>query len=177
MNWTIPRQDHTLRRMTAGAMLAAVIALTTAYLFHIPVGGNGGYIHIGDAFVYLAGSLLPTPYACAAAALGGGLADLLSGSPIWLPATVVIKPLNALCCTCRGERLLCRRNLAASAASGLVTIGGYYLAEALLVGSWVAPLAAIPSGLFQPVGSCAAYLLLAGALDRAGLKKRLSPLL
>ena len=90
MNRTIPRQDHTLRRMTAGAMLAAVIALTTAYLFHIPVGGNGGYIHIGDAFVYPAGSLLPTPYACAAAALGGGLADLLSGSPIWLPATVVI---------------------------------------------------------------------------------------
>ena len=55
MNRTIPRQDHTLRRMNAGAMLAAVIALTTAYLFHIPVGGNGGYIHIGDAFVYLAG--------------------------------------------------------------------------------------------------------------------------
>ena len=28
MNRTIPRQDHTLRRMTAGAMLAAVTGLS-----------------------------------------------------------------------------------------------------------------------------------------------------
>ena len=174
MNRNTPGQGRALRLMTAGAMFAAAIALATAYLFHIPVGGNGGYIHIGDAFIYLAGSLLPAPYACAAAALGGGLADLLSGSPIWLPATLLIKPLNALCFTSRGGRLLCRRNLLAAVGSGLVTVAGYCVAEAVLVGSWAAALAAVPSGLLQPVGSGAAYLLLAGALDRAGLGKRFS---
>ena len=66
------------RLLTSAAMFAAMITLTTAYLFHIPIGANGGYIHFGDAFIYLAASLLPMPYACAAAAIGGGLADFLS---------------------------------------------------------------------------------------------------
>ena len=68
--------------LTASAMFAAMITLTTAYLFHIPVGVNGGYIHFGDAFIYLAAGLLPMPYACAAAAIGGGLADFVSGVPL-----------------------------------------------------------------------------------------------
>ena len=53
--------------MTA-ALFAAVITLTTAYLLHIPV--PTGYVHLGDAFVYLAAPLLPAPYAVAAAANG-----------------------------------------------------------------------------------------------------------
>ena len=41
-----------VRRMTAAALLAAMTTLMTAYLFHIPVGVNGGYIHFGDAIIY-----------------------------------------------------------------------------------------------------------------------------
>ena len=65
------------RYLVLSAMFAAIIALTITYLFHIPTGVTG-YIHLGDAFIYLAGSFLPAPYACAAAALGGGLADIMA---------------------------------------------------------------------------------------------------
>ena len=44
--------------------LAALICVTTAYIFHIPFGVNGGYVHIGDSLIYLAAAFLPTPYAC-----------------------------------------------------------------------------------------------------------------
>ena len=129
------------RLLTSAAMFAAMITLTTAYLFHIPIGANGGYIHFGDAFIYLAASLLPMPYACAAAAIGGGLADFLSGVPIWVIPTMIIKPLTAVWFTSHSERLLCRRNVCALILAGLVSNAGYYIAEALFSGNWLAPLA------------------------------------
>ena len=77
-------------RMTLTGLFAAMITLMTAYICHIPYGANGGYIHFGDALIYIAAVLLPRPYALAAAAIGGGLADLLT-APMWAPATDVYK--------------------------------------------------------------------------------------
>ena len=68
----------TVKRITATAVMAALTTLMTAYIFHIPVGVNGGYVHLGDTMIYLAAAFLPLPYACAAGAIGGGLADLLT---------------------------------------------------------------------------------------------------
>ena len=65
----------TVKRITATAVMAALTTLMTAYIFHIPVGVNGGYVHLGDTMIYLAAAFLPLPYACAAGAIGGGLAS------------------------------------------------------------------------------------------------------
>ena len=81
--------------ITVTGLFAAMIALMTAYIFHIPYGANGGYIHFGDALIYIAAVLLPRPYALAAAAIGGGLADLMT-APMWAPATILIKMLITL---------------------------------------------------------------------------------
>jgi uncharacterized membrane protein len=59
------------------ALFAAIIYITTAYLFHIQTGLNGGFIHLGDTFIYLAACVLPAPFAMIAAALGAGLLTLL----------------------------------------------------------------------------------------------------
>ena len=61
-----------MKNLTLSAMFAAVIMLMILYLFHIPVGSSGGYVHFGDAFIYLAACFLPMPYACGAAAIGAG---------------------------------------------------------------------------------------------------------
>lgn len=161
------------RTMAAAAMFAAMITLTTAYLFHIPIGSNGGYIHFGDAFIYLAASLLPMPYACAAAAIGGGLADLMSGAAVWLLPTVFIKPLTAIWFTRHGKRMLCVRNVGALVLAAAVSVGGYYVAEALLFGNWAAPLATIWGGFVQAGGSAVVYVLAALGLERAGVRERL----
>ena len=44
-------------------LFAAMIYVLTAWL-HIPTGA--GYTHAGDGLIYLAASMLPTPYAMAA---------------------------------------------------------------------------------------------------------------
>ena len=84
-----------VRYLNMTGLMAALITIMTAYICHIPVGVNGGYIHFGDSLIYLTAVLLPRPYALAAAAIGGGLADLLT-APMWTPATVIIKMLIVL---------------------------------------------------------------------------------
>ena len=83
-----------LHRLVTAALFAAAIAVMTAYLLHIPLP-TGGYIHLGDALIYLAACLLPVPYAAAAAAIGAGLADLLT-APMWVLPTLLIKALIVL---------------------------------------------------------------------------------
>ena len=165
-----------VRNLVMAALFAALIAVFTAWLFHIPIkiGANTAYLHFGDAFIFLAASLLPAPYACAAAAIGGGLADLLCGSAIWAPFTVVIKALIALCFSSRSDRLLTRRNLLAALPALVITVGGYYLAEAILYGNWVSPVLSIWGNVVQIVGSAVIYVLVALALQKAGVKKLLA---
>ncbi|MFR5052099.1 MAG: ECF transporter S component [Ruminococcus bicirculans (ex Wegman et al. 2014)] len=84
-------------------LFAAKIKVLTAWL-HIPTGA--GYTHAGDGLIYLAASMLPTPYAMAAGAIGAGLADGLSGFVVWLPGTIVIKAITAFCFSRKRENNL-----------------------------------------------------------------------
>lgn len=159
-----------LRRLCQCAIFAAVIYVFTAYL-HVP--SFNGYTHIGDGFLYLAASLLPTGYAAAAGAVGAGLADLLSGYSIWVPATLVIKALTACFFTSRAPSFLCRRNLWALLPAAALCGAGYYLYECAITGNFAAPAAGIPGYLIQSALSSLVYLALGRALDRAGIKGRL----
>lgn len=59
------RESTSVINLTLTGLFAAMITLMTAYIFHIPYGANGGYIHFGDTLIYLAAILLPKPYAIA----------------------------------------------------------------------------------------------------------------
>ena len=115
------------------ALFAAIITVVTAYVLHIPTGN--GYIHLGDSFIFLAASLLPLPYAIAAAAVGAGLADALT-APIWVIATVIIKSLIVLPFTSKKDKIINARNLIALIPALIVTCVGYYLADRILFGAW-----------------------------------------
>ncbi|MPM19242.1 hypothetical protein SDC9_65660 [bioreactor metagenome] len=162
-----------LKNWVTAALLAAAITIMTAFIFHVPVGASGGYIHFGDALIYLAACLLPTPYAIAAAVIGGGLADLLT-APAWMFASVIIKALIVLPFTSHGGRFVCKRNVLATVAAGVITVAGYYLAEGILFGGWAALVLSVTANLTQAVGSAVVFLILASALDRLDLKARLA---
>ena len=63
-----------INRLTMGGMLAALVAVFTAYV-SVPIAG--GYFHPGDAMIALSAIVLG-PYAAIPAAIGSGLADLLA---------------------------------------------------------------------------------------------------
>lgn len=159
-----------IRRLCQSAVFAAIIFVFTAYL-HVP--SFNGYTHIGDGFLYLAASLLPTGYAAAAGAVGAGLADVLSGYSLWAPATLIIKAATACCFTAKAPDFLCRRNFVALLPAFVLCVGGYYLYECIITGNFVAPLAGIPGYIVQVALSSLVYLLVGRCLDRTGLKRRL----
>ena len=166
-------RDRTLHCLVTAALFAAAITVMTAYILHIPLP-TGGYIHLGDALIYLAACLLPLPYAVGAAAIGAALADLLT-APMWVLPTLIVKAVVVLPFTSGRAKLLCPRNIVAVAVSGLVSPAGYALANVLMTGTPAAFLPQFLGTLVQAVGSGAVFLVLAAALDKVGLKSRLAP--
>lgn len=163
------KQNARLRYLTATGLMAAMITLMTAYICHIPTGINGGYIHFGDSIIYLAAALLPTPYALAAAAIGGGLADLMT-APMWVPATVIIKMLIALPFTSKSPRIITPRNVIAAVIAYPITGFGYFLAECVLFDAPTALIASLSGNLIQSAGSAVFFILFGLAFDKIHIK-------
>ena len=159
--------------------LLAAMVLLAIYFLHIPIVG-GGYVHLGDTVIYLAAAVLPMPLAMVAAAVGAGLADVLV-APMWAIPTILIKAVMVIAFTSKKERLLCPRNLVAPVIAGAVGVAGYYVAEVCIVtlsgssvaAAAVAAVAAIPFNALQELVGGVAFVLLAAALDRVHIKKRL----
>lgn len=166
------QQNVTVRRLTVTAVFAALTTLMTAYIFHIPVGMNGGYVHLGDAMIYLAAATLPLPYACAAGAIGGGLADLLT-SPVWAPATIIIKMLICLPFSSKGGKLVTKRNVIALVLAFIISGTGYFIAEGIMFGFTVSFFTSISGSVVQSGGSAIVFLIIGTALDRIGFRKNI----
>ncbi|MCY1714131.1 TIGR04002 family protein [Caproiciproducens galactitolivorans] len=156
------------------ALFAALIFLVTAYVLHIPTPATGGYIHLGDAVLYLAASILPTPLAVAAGGIGEAMSDAMTGSVVYAIPTFLIKSAMVLCFASAGKKIITKRNIAAAIFAGVICVGGYYLTESILYHSFVSPLVEIPANLIQAGSSAVIYILAGNALDRANLKNRIS---
>ncbi len=162
-----------LYKVILAAMFAALTAGLTMFP-KIPIPG-GGYVHLGDAMIYLASSFLPLPYAMAAAGIGGGLADILSGFASYAPFTVVVKVLLTIAFTSKNKNVILgfKRNFLAPLAGLIITPGIYFLADALLAKSFAAAAPGIIWNVAQAAASLALYYVIAIAFDTAGLKKKL----
>lgn len=154
-------------------LLAAIICLTTAYIFHIPLGGNNGYVHIGDAFIFLAAAILPTPYAIACAVIGAGLADIVTGAAVWFIPTVIIKSILVLCISSKKEKIVNTRNILGAAVAGILGVVLYMVAEGIIFGSFTSAFVFSLLGLLQPIGSLAVFIVLGLAFDKINMKKRI----
>lgn len=172
MPQTGEKRGTKLKYLTVTGLMAAMITIMTAYICHIPTGINGGYIHFGDSIIYLAAALLPAPYALAAAAIGGGVADLMT-APMWAPATIIIKMLITLPFTARSAKIVTLRNVAASVIAFFISGFGYFLAEYLLFGTMPALIASLSGSLIQSGGSAVFFIIFGLALDRTHVKSRL----
>lgn len=156
-----------ISRLTSTALFAALICVTTAYIFHIPFGANGGYVHIGDSLIYLAAAFLPTPYAMFAGAIGGAMADILT-APVYAPATFIIKMLISLPVTCKKEKIVNVHNCVGVVVAAVISFIGYYITDVILFGTWGALIPSIMGTLAQSGGSAVIFIILGTALDKAG---------
>lgn len=167
---SVRSKNSKLLLITFSALFAAMIYVLTAFV-HVPTAK--GYIHIGDAFIFIAASMLPKPYAVCAASIGACLSDALSGYWIWVPATALIKGLTVLAFTSKKPKMLCKRNLAALLPALVLCVGGYGLYSGLIIyGSLPAGFLDAPANTFQTIASAAIYVVLSLTLDKVEIKKK-----
>lgn len=168
-----------LKLIAMTALFAALTAVATAFI-KINTGINEGYLHFGDSVIYLTACILPLPYACLAAAVGGGLADLLAGAAVWAPMTAVIKALNVLPFSVmysakiakNPDKIVSKATVAMPVLSGLITVFGYLLAEGIMY-SFPSAWTSVPFSIVQATGSAVVYWVLGASLDKLNFKNRL----
>ncbi|MBR2327711.1 MAG: TIGR04002 family protein [Clostridia bacterium] len=159
-----------LMQLCLAAVFAALTFLGT-FFFKIPFG-TGGYLHLGDAFILIAAVLIKKPYALGAAAIGAGLADIIGGFAAWAPFTMIIKAAMVLCfLLVKSNNILSFAAIASAVVAGIVNILGYYLAEWILYGNFIAPIASVPWNALQSLFGIVIFCLAGFVFKAPPIKK------
>lgn len=165
-------QDRKTQKLVITALMICLIVLGTI-MFRIPVPMTKGYIHLGDAMIYLAVLLLGRKHGSAAACLGSALGDIIGGYAFWAPFTLIIKFAMAFTAGSVIEsrspeygRGTFRRTLlyiTGMSAGGLIMCAGYLAVERFMYGGWAPALIGVPWN----IGQFAAGILIALAVYQA----------
>lgn len=82
------------QKITYTGIMTALVFLGT-FVIKVPTPFTNGYIHLGDAFVFLSGLILGPVYGAFAAGVGSCMSDLLGGYAQWVLPTLIIKSIMA----------------------------------------------------------------------------------
>lgn len=161
------------QKIVIAAMLAALTCIATM-IIKIP-SPLKGYLNLGDCVVLLSGWLLSPLYGFLAAGLGSGLADLISGYGVYVPATFIIKGVMAIVAYF-GFRFLQNKvtNISARIVSGIVAelimVFGYYVFEGFLYG-FGASLVNIPANAVQGIAGLIIGTILIKIFEKSKIVK------
>lgn len=164
-------KNKKLLKMVVTAMFTAMIFVLTRFV-SVPVAT--GYVHFGDALVYLVASVMGGPWAFFAAAVGEALADVTAGWVSYAPATLIVKALIALpfVLSCKkSDKILTPLTALLTIPAGIITVGGYFVADLIIDKAYA--VVNIPGNIIQAVGSAVLFIVIAAAFDAAKIKKRL----
>lgn len=166
-------KNNRLYKICLTGLFAAMIAVLTAFV-KIPVGMNSGYIHVGDSLIYIAGCILG-PLGMVASSVGGALADIMAGSAVWAFPTAIIKIFNCIPFIIATRiykkktskfKVVNGYTLIMTVVSGLVTAGGYFLAEGIMY-TFPTAFTGLPFSFVQAAGSGVVFVLIGKAFDSA----------
>ena len=102
-----------------------------------------------------------------AGGVGMGLFDLLSGWTAWAPFTFLIVGLMGFAVGAITEKHHgFWWNTLAIGVACIIKVVGYYIAEGILYGNWIAPVASIPGNLVQIGVAAVIVLLIVGQLQK-----------
>lgn len=143
-----------VQEMVITAVFIALTFVITTYInVRIPfIPANGGLVHLGNVPVFVAAAIFGKRTGALTGAVGLGLFDLLNGWVSWAPFTFVICGLIGYVygVVMKGRNHIGFHVLAVFLAV-VIKIAGYYVAEGIIYGNWVAPAASIPGNIVQIV--------------------------
>lgn len=163
---TIESLGQGMSRETLKSMIVTAIFITLTYLFtafvniRLPIGGNGGLIHLGNVPLFIAAIVFGKKTGAMAGSIGMALFDLLSGWTLWAPFTfVIVGCMGYITGKITEKHHGFFWNLVAMISAMGIKVVGYYLAEVIIYGNWIAPVFSIPGNIVQ-VGTATIIVLL-----------------
>lgn len=150
-----------VRFLTITAMSIVLVYVFTAVVnIRLPIAANGGLIHLGNVPLFVAAIVFGKKTGAIAGGIGMGLFDLLSGWTLWAPFTLVIVGLMGFVVGAVTEHhKKFPFYIVAMTLACAIKIAGYYVAEGIIYGNWIAPAASIPGNLVQ-IGVAAVITLI-----------------
>ena len=133
------------------AVATALVYVFTAFLIiRLPIGGEGGLIHLGNIPLFLFAILCGKKTGMIAGGIGMALFDVLSGWAIWAPFTLVIVGAMGFVVGLFGHKKPTYLNVTIGILLAIVIkIVGYYFAELIIYGNAITPFASMPGNLIQ----------------------------
>lgn len=144
--------------LTLTAIMSAFVFLAT-FVPKIPI--PLGYAHLGDAAIFLAVIFCGRKIGILSGVIGSALADFLSGFPIWILPTILIKALEAEIF----YKLSGKNFLAALIVASLAMTAGYTIFGAILYGSLSVGLTSTPGLLIKSAINIIVAIILKTALQ------------
>ncbi|MDO4477908.1 MAG: ECF transporter S component [Lachnospiraceae bacterium] len=149
----IPAKRIQTKELVVDALFIALTFVFTAFInVRLPIGGNGGLIHLGNIPLFIAAIIFGKRTGALAGGIGMALFDLMSGWSTWAPFTLIIVGLMGFAVGAMTENRKEHKRLwyiAAMVVALIIKIVGYYIAEIILYGNWLAPLGSIPGNIIQ----------------------------
>ena len=157
-----------MQELVVTAMFIALTYVFTAFVnIRLPINANGGLIHLGNVPLFIGAILFGKKTGAICGGVGMGVFDLLSGWTAWAPFTFVIVALMGFAVGAITEKHKgFRWNVLAIAVACIIKVVGYYIAEGLLYGNWIAPVASIPGNLVQIGVAAVVVLVVIGRLQK-----------
>ena len=154
--------------LTITALFIALTYVFTAFVnVRLPITANGGLIHLGNVPLFICAILFGKKSGALAGGIGMGLFDLLSGWTAWAPFTLIIVGLMGYAVGAITEKHHgFGWNTLAIAVACVIKVAGYYIAEGIIYGNWIAPVTSIPGNLVQIGVAAVIVLLIVGQLQK-----------
>jgi len=139
------------KQLAYAALGIALVFICTSFVnLRLPIAANGGLIHLGNVPLFIFAILYGRWTGALAGGIGMALFDVVGGWFLWAPFTLLIVGLMGYTVGTIAERNRTMKTyFLALIAACLIKVVGYYGAEGIIYGNWVAPLTSVPGNLVQ----------------------------
>lgn len=160
-------------RLVLGAMMMCLIVIMTM-IVKIPIPMTRGYVHLGDAMIFMSVMILGKRGSIICGGIGSALADIFSGMAMWAPWTLVIKGvMGFVMASIMGNEGHSKvRFIIGFVAAGIWMTAGYFVAEGIMYGNWAVAALGIPWNIGQFVLGGVITMALTAVLCKTNLESR-----
>lgn len=169
---TIGKNSLSVSEIAITGVCIALTFIATGFInIRLPLAANGGLVHLGNVPLFLAAIIYGKRTGAFAGAFGMALFDLMGGWVLWAPFTFITVGLMGFTVGAITEKHHgFRWNVLAIAVACVIKIVGYYIAEGIIYGNWVAPALSVPGNLVQ-IGVAAVLVLPIAEVVRRAIQR------